>query len=125
MTKAQQTLKQAAILIAIYLALYFGIIPLPATIKNEIVPVLPWWGLVTFGSYSLATLGWGVYSFKDKEAEYHTLLKVIIHSTFLFFMFDLDIRINNYFYYRKLTRQRLTCVQRVFQLMNKSLIESF
>lgn len=76
MTKATQTLIQAAIAIVVYFALFVGIIPTPGLIQNEIVPVLPWWGLVSFGSYSLATLGWGIYSFKDKEAEYHTLLKV-------------------------------------------------
>lgn len=76
MTKAQQTIIQAAIGIAIYFVFYFGIFPTPAIVQNEIIPVIPWWGLVSFGSYSLATLGWGIYSFKDKEAEYHSLLKV-------------------------------------------------
>ncbi|VVT54177.1 uncharacterized protein SAPINGB_P003945 [Magnusiomyces paraingens] len=77
MTKAQQTISQVATIVSIYVALVVGLIPIPATVRSEIVPVLPWWGLVAFGSYSLATLGWGIFSFKNKEAEYHTLLKEI------------------------------------------------
>jgi dolichyl-phosphate mannosyltransferase polypeptide 3 len=30
--------------------------------------------LVSFGAYALATLGWGVYTFKDKKLKYEELL---------------------------------------------------
>lgn len=76
MTKATQTLVFGIVLTVSYLALYLGIIPTSEIIQSEILPVVPFWGLVAFGSYALATLGWGVYSFKDKEAEYKVLLKV-------------------------------------------------
>lgn len=76
MTKAVDTAIQLSAIVVIYFLFYTGFIPTPAIVQNEIIPVLPWWGLVSFGAYSLATLGWGIFSFKDKKAEYHTLLKV-------------------------------------------------
>lgn len=76
MTKATQTLGFGVAVLAVYVSLYAGIIPTGETFQSQIVPVLPFWALVAFGSYALGTLGWGVYSFNDKEAEYHTLLKV-------------------------------------------------
>lgn len=76
MTKATQTITAAVVAVVLYLTFYLGIIPTCPTIQNEILPVVPFWSLVAFGAYALATLGWGVYSFKDKEAEYKVLLKV-------------------------------------------------
>ncbi|CAN6674802.1 hypothetical protein TRVA0_066S00188 [Trichomonascus vanleenenianus] len=74
MTRAGEAVNFFAVVAVIYAALYFGIIPTGKTIQNEIIPVLPFWALVTFGSYSLASLGWGVLTFKDKEAKYKELL---------------------------------------------------
>lgn len=76
MTKATQTISALITIAVVYLTLYLGIIPTSQTIQNEILPVVPFWSLVAFGAYALGTLGWGVYSFKDKEAEYKVLLKV-------------------------------------------------
>lgn len=77
MTKATETILALFTLSGIYFALYSGVIPTSEKIHNEILPYLPWWALVTFGSYSLATLGWGVLTFKDKEDKYEELLKQI------------------------------------------------
>lgn len=74
MTKATETALLLFALSAIYIALYTGVIPTTTTFKQEILPFLPWWGLVTFGAYALGTLGWGVYTFKDKEDKYKELL---------------------------------------------------
>ena len=73
MTKASETGLKIFALSAIYFALITGVIPTPAKIHDEILPYLPWWGLVTFGSYALSTLGWGIVTFKDKEHKYKEL----------------------------------------------------
>jgi len=39
----------------------------------------PWWLLVSFGSYSLWSIGWGLFSFRDCEEAYHELLGVSFH----------------------------------------------
>ncbi|KAK6203476.1 dolichol-phosphate mannosyltransferase subunit 3 [Scheffersomyces amazonensis] len=74
MTKATEAILTVFALSAIYFALYTGVIPTSDKIHEEILPYLPWWGLVTFGSYALGTLGWGVLTFKDKEDKYKELL---------------------------------------------------
>lgn len=60
----------------VYLAAFLQLIPFPAKVQEEIVPILPLWGLVTFGAYLLFSLGWGVATFKDTEGAYHELMKV-------------------------------------------------
>lgn len=77
MTKATETFVVLLALSAIYFALYTRTLPSPEKFHSEILPYIPYWCLVTFGSYSLATLGWGVLTFKDKEAKYEELLKQI------------------------------------------------
>lgn len=74
MTKATETAVAFLAVSAIYCALYTGTIPVCEKVHNEILPFLPWWALVTFGSYALGTLGWGVLTFKDKEESYRELL---------------------------------------------------
>ncbi|KAH6911081.1 dolichol-phosphate mannosyltransferase subunit 3-domain-containing protein [Coprinopsis sp. MPI-PUGE-AT-0042] len=37
----------------------------------------PWWLLVTFGSYSLWSLGWGLFTFRDCPEAYTELLSEI------------------------------------------------
>lgn len=77
MTKATETGLVLFALSAIYFSLYSGVIPTSDKIHDEILPYLPFWALVTFGAYSLATLGWGVLTFKDKEGKYKELLEQI------------------------------------------------
>ncbi|KAG2096674.1 dolichol-phosphate mannosyltransferase subunit 3, partial [Suillus cothurnatus] len=48
-----------------------------ASVAQEILPVIPWWLLVTFGSYSLWSLGWGVFTFRDCPEAYQELLQEI------------------------------------------------
>ncbi|GMG20929.1 unnamed protein product [Ambrosiozyma monospora] len=74
MTKAAETVLTLFTLSAIYFALLFGIIPTSELIQNEILPVVPWWALVSFGAYALGSLGLGVFTFKDKEDKYKELL---------------------------------------------------
>lgn len=77
MTKATETFVLFLLLSSIYFALCTGTFPSPEKFHSEVLPYIPCWALVAFGSYSLATLGWGVLTFKDKEAKYEELLKQI------------------------------------------------
>ncbi|KEY75098.1 hypothetical protein S40285_04968 [Stachybotrys chlorohalonatus IBT 40285] len=65
MTRAQQTISFGLLVSSLYLALYLELIPLPTLIQKEIVPVLPFWALVSFGAMLLFRLGWGVATFND------------------------------------------------------------
>jgi Dolichol-phosphate mannosyltransferase subunit 3 (DPM3) len=47
---------------------------LPTKIQNEIVPVLPFWVLITLAAYLLGRLGLGVMRFKDCEDAYKELM---------------------------------------------------
>ncbi|GKT51123.1 dolichol-phosphate mannosyltransferase subunit 3 [Colletotrichum spaethianum] len=74
MTRAQQTISLALLL---YLALYLQLIPIPAKIQTEIVPVLPFWVLISFGSYLLARLGYNVMTFNDVPEAHKELMAEI------------------------------------------------
>lgn len=74
MTKATETAVAFFAISSVYFALYSGLLPTTKLVHDEILPYLPWFALVTFGSYALATLGWGVLTFKNKEASYKELL---------------------------------------------------
>lgn len=118
MTKATQTITAAVVAVVLYLTFYLGIIPTSSTIQNEILPVVPFWSLVAFGAYALATLGWGVYSFKDKEAEYKVLLKVCFFFFFCIIMSFLTARS-----FRKLIKLRLTSAPRALLLIKAITID--
>ncbi|KAI1815960.1 dolichol-phosphate mannosyltransferase subunit 3 [Poronia punctata] len=73
MTRAQQTISIGLLITSLYLALYLQLVPLPDLVQTEIVPVLPFWALVSFGAYLLFRLGWNVMTFHDVP-EAHTEL---------------------------------------------------
>ncbi|KAF2191147.1 dolichol-phosphate mannosyltransferase subunit 3 [Zopfia rhizophila CBS 207.26] len=77
MTRAQQTISIALLLSSLYLACFFEIAPLPEKIQTEIVPVFPFWALITFGSYLLFKLGWGVFTFNDVPDAHKELMQQI------------------------------------------------
>jgi len=77
MTKAQQTISLALLVSSVYLSLYLQLLPLPALVQEEIIPVLPFWALVSFGSYLLFKLGYGVFTFNDVPAAHAELMKEI------------------------------------------------
>ncbi|KAJ7222597.1 dolichol-phosphate mannosyltransferase subunit 3 [Mycena pura] len=53
---------------------YFAVPVLDKTAVREIWPLIPWWLLVSFGSYSLWSLGWGLFTFRDCPEAYEELL---------------------------------------------------
>ncbi|KAJ4305175.1 hypothetical protein N0V90_000706 [Kalmusia sp. IMI 367209] len=65
MTRAQQTISIALLFTSLYLAVFLEIISFPEKIQKEVVPVLPFWALISFGAYLLFKLGWGVFTFND------------------------------------------------------------
>ncbi|KAI0894526.1 dolichol-phosphate mannosyltransferase subunit 3 [Annulohypoxylon nitens] len=65
MTRAQQTISFGLLVTSLYLSLYLQLVPLPEVVQTEIVPVLPFWALVSFGAYLLFRLGWNVMTFHD------------------------------------------------------------
>ncbi|CDK29782.1 unnamed protein product [Kuraishia capsulata CBS 1993] len=77
MTRFTETLLAIFTVTAIYSSLFVGVIPTPKTFHDEVLPVLPFWALVAFGAYALGTLGWGVFTFIDKEDKYKELLEEI------------------------------------------------
>ncbi|KAI9488022.1 dolichol-phosphate mannosyltransferase subunit 3 [Zychaea mexicana] len=74
MTRATEAFTKLGLAAVVYLVLLFGLVPLPEVIQNKIVPVFPWWSLVTFGSYSLGYLGWHVMNFSDCPDAYTELM---------------------------------------------------
>lgn len=77
MTKASETVLYLITVVAIYLALYVGVIPTGEVFQKEVLPVVPWWALVSFGCYALFSLGHGVYTLNDKEDKYLELKEQI------------------------------------------------
>ncbi|OLN97810.1 Dolichol-phosphate mannosyltransferase subunit 3 [Colletotrichum chlorophyti] len=77
MTRAQQTISLALLVSSLYLALYLHLIPIPAKIQEEIVPVLPFWVLISFGAYLLGRLGYNVMTFNDVPEAHKELMAEI------------------------------------------------
>jgi len=74
MTRAAQTISILVVIGSIYLALLSGYAPLPPKVQDDIVPVLPFWALVSFGAYLLFKLGYGVLTFRDVPEAYAELM---------------------------------------------------
>jgi len=77
MTRAQQTLSLFMLASSLYLSLYLELIPLTPTIQTEIIPVLPFYALMSLASYLLFKLGWGVFTFRDVPEAHKELMAEI------------------------------------------------
>ncbi|KAI9752522.1 MAG: hypothetical protein M4579_005598 [Chaenotheca gracillima] len=77
MTRAQQTISIFLLISSLYLACFLGLIPFPAKVQDEIIPVVPLWALVSFGSFLLFRLGWGVVTFNDVPEAHAEIMKEI------------------------------------------------
>ncbi|KAG8867624.1 hypothetical protein FRB97_003188, partial [Tulasnella sp. 331] len=70
----------AFVAITLYVLALLSVLPIPLlsqTSVDQILPVLPWWLLVSFGAYSLWTLGWNVMTIRDCPEAYHELMNEI------------------------------------------------
>ncbi|KAL7898330.1 Dolichyl-phosphate-mannosyl transferase [Trichoderma sp. SZMC 28014] len=77
MTRAQQTISLGLLVSSLYFALFLELIPLPSLVQKEIIPVLPFWALISFGALLLFRLGWGVFTFNDVPAAHKELMEEI------------------------------------------------
>ncbi|KAJ4350273.1 uncharacterized protein N0V89_008894 [Didymosphaeria variabile] len=77
MTRAQQTISIALLFTSLYLAVFMEIVSFPEKIQKDVVPVLPFWALVSFGAYLLFKLGWGVFTFNDVPEAHKELMSQI------------------------------------------------
>jgi len=83
MARAHRVALIATITTVTYLLLFFNIFPVPlldAKIAEQILPVLPWWLLVAFGSYCLWSIGIGLVSLKECPEAYNELLVEITEA---------------------------------------------
>ncbi|KAF1947696.1 dolichol phosphate mannosyltransferas-like protein subunit 3 [Clathrospora elynae] len=80
MTRAQQTISIAMLLTSIYLAVFMEVVSFPQKIQKEVVPVLPFWALISFGAYLLFKLGWGVFTFNDVPDAHKELMEQITEA---------------------------------------------
>jgi len=80
MTRATRVALLSTTFSIAYLLVLFAFIPVPFIAKvqtEQIFPVLPWWLLVSFGSYALWSLGHGLYTFRECTDAYTELLSEI------------------------------------------------
>jgi len=73
------TFPQTYLLLALPLLTDSSPVPsiLPTKIQVEIIPVLPFWALISLAAYLLGRLGWGVLMFNDTEEAYNELMSQI------------------------------------------------
>ncbi|KAL1589010.1 hypothetical protein WHR41_02247 [Cladosporium halotolerans] len=77
MTRAAQHIALLVVLASIYVTAFLGFLPLPDKIQEDVIPVLPFWVIVSFGAFLLAKLGYGVFSFNDVPEAHEELVKQI------------------------------------------------
>ncbi|KAL2399128.1 hypothetical protein ABEF95_000890 [Exophiala dermatitidis] len=82
MGRAAQTISLALLVTSAYLLLALPLLTedspipsiLPTKIQVEIIPVLPFWAIISLGAYLLGRLGMGVLRFNDTEDAYRELM---------------------------------------------------
>jgi len=78
MKRWQRWLLSGLLFFSIWLGFLLKLIPIKFNEKIEsIIPLVPLWILVTFGSYSLANIAIKLMTFNDATSAYHSLQKEI------------------------------------------------
>ncbi|TFK70094.1 dolichol-phosphate mannosyltransferase subunit 3, partial [Pluteus cervinus] len=67
----------ASVLYFLALFQYVSVPLLDESIAGQLLPVIPWWLLVSFGSYSLGSIGLALYTFRDCPEAFNELMKEI------------------------------------------------
>jgi len=83
MTRAARVALSLAIFFIAYFLALFAFIPTPFFSEEhaeQILPVLPWWLLISFGSYTLWSLGHGLYTYRECTDAYTELLSEITQA---------------------------------------------
>jgi len=80
MTRATRVALWLSIISVAHLLALFEFISVPFLSEEhteQILPVLPWWLLISFGSYALWSLGHGLYTFRECTDAYTELLNEV------------------------------------------------
>ncbi|KAJ7259654.1 dolichol-phosphate mannosyltransferase subunit 3 [Mycena rebaudengoi] len=80
MARAHRVAFISTVLTALWTLVFFQVFAVPlldAGAVEQVWPFIPWWLLVSFGSYSLWSLGWGLFTFRDCPEAYEELLREI------------------------------------------------
>ncbi|PAV22890.1 dolichol-phosphate mannosyltransferase subunit 3 [Pyrrhoderma noxium] len=83
MTRLTRFAAWSGVFTVVYALVWLRVLSVPfldASIVEQLLPVIPWWLLVSFGSYSLASLGLGLYTFNDTPDAYEELMKEIAEA---------------------------------------------
>ena len=83
MARAHRFAGVALLVAAAYILVVLQYLSVPLVdedIAQQIIPLLPWWLLVSFGSYSLWSLGWGLWTFRDCPEAYTELMVEITEA---------------------------------------------
>jgi len=83
MARAHRLAITLTVLASLYALLFFAILPVPFVDEDvvvEVLPTIPWWALVTFGSYSLWSMGWGLWTFRDCPDAFEELMGEIAQA---------------------------------------------
>ncbi|KIM35613.1 hypothetical protein M413DRAFT_449659 [Hebeloma cylindrosporum] len=83
MARAHRVALIVTIVATSYLLTLFGVLSVPLLdpkVSEKILPVLPWWLLVAFGSYCLWSIGMGLLTLRECPEAYHELLGEITQA---------------------------------------------
>ncbi|KJA28334.1 hypothetical protein HYPSUDRAFT_61965 [Hypholoma sublateritium FD-334 SS-4] len=83
MARVHRVTLTAAILAVAYFLTFFNFLSVPLLdggIAEKILPVLPWWLLVSFGSYCLWSIGMGLVTLRECPEAYNELLGEIAEA---------------------------------------------
>ncbi|PVV00290.1 hypothetical protein BB560_005334 [Smittium megazygosporum] len=82
MTRAQRIIGTFVLSSTVWLFLVLDIIPipLPTFLTSNILPILPFYLLISFGSYALCNIGYNLMTFRECPDEYYKLMSEISES---------------------------------------------
>ncbi|PPQ66347.1 hypothetical protein CVT24_007184 [Panaeolus cyanescens] len=140
MARAHRVAFVGALTVIAYLLTLYNVLSIPLVdkeIADEILPVIPWWLLVAFGSYSLWSIGFGLVTLRECPEAYNELLGVSpifdirarmsvrvrsLRSSLLDFLFSFDPLHSDYTYVRaKMTLAGFSFYDRLLILLFSSL----
>ncbi|KAH9486140.1 Dolichol-phosphate mannosyltransferase subunit 3 [Psilocybe cubensis] len=83
MARAHRVALLGTVVVISYVLTFFKILSVPlldAKVADQIIPVLPWWLLVSFGSYCLWSIGMGLLTLRECPEAYNELLGEITEA---------------------------------------------
>ncbi|KAF9528122.1 dolichol-phosphate mannosyltransferase subunit 3 [Crepidotus variabilis] len=83
MARAHRVAATVTIVTIAYILTFFGVFSVPLVdekVAAQILPVLPWWLLVSFGAYSLVSIGWGLLTLRECPEAYNELMSEIAEA---------------------------------------------